>query len=113
MARVYSLIIWLKDSGLIPLEQSQVAVDPGAIGEGHRSFVFNSPALPRVHYAHFDVRGDAEAALRRLCGEIDAGRTTIVRVGDTTFAIPAHSVHYVALGEGEAAQVRPSATNVA
>ncbi len=107
MAEVYAIIIWLKESGLVPLEQSQISVDKNELPAGHRSFVFNSPALPRVHYAHYATREEAEAALRDLCEAIDTGKTTIVGFRNTTFAVPAHSVHYVALGKSKAEHVSP------
>ena len=107
MADVYAIIIWLKESGLVPLEQSQLSVDRGEIPAGHKSFVFNPPALPRVHYAHYGTREEAEAALRDLCEAVDAGKTTVVALHNATFAIPAHSVHYVALGKSEAKRVTP------
>ena len=107
MTDVYAIIIWLKESGLIPLEQSQINVDKDEIPAGHKSFVFNPPALPRVHYAHYGTREEAEAALRDLCKAIDAAQTTVVAYRNTTFAVPAHSVHYVALGKSEAKEVRP------
>ena len=107
MADVYALVIWLKESGLIPLETSQLSADAGDVPEGHKSFVFNPPALPRVHYAHYATREEAEAGLRELCTAIDAGKTTVVAMRNTTFAVPAHSVHYVALGKGEAGRTNP------
>lgn len=107
MATVYAIIIWLKDSGLVPMEEGRA----GPVGSGHRSFVFNAPALPRVRYAHFEDRDEAEATLLNLAQEIDAGRTIIVRAGPSSFAIPAGSVHYVALSEGEADQVNERSSN--
>lgn len=107
MVNVYAIVIWLQESGLIPLETSQISVNPNEIPEGHKSFVFNPPALPRVHYAHYATREEAEAALRELCRTIEAGKTTVVTFRNTTFAIPAHSVHYVALGKSEAKRVNP------
>ena len=98
-------MIWLKDSGVIPLEQSQIQAAPEEVGEGHHSFVFNPPALPRVHYAHFTERAAAEAALERLSADIEAGKVIRVAVHDTIFAIPAHSVHYAALGTARAKSV--------
>jgi hypothetical protein len=106
---VYSIMIWLKESGVIPLEESQLEVDPSELPEGHRSFVFNPPALPRIHFAHYAERDYAETALRKICENIDHGRTTIVKCRNNTFAVPAHSIHYVALGRSEAKRVNPYA----
>lgn len=105
MPKVYAVVIWLKERGSLPLDESRARANDAAIGSGHRSFVFNEPALPRVRYAHFEDRDEAEAALQQLAQAIDAGRTIVVRAGESSFAIPAASVHYVALGEGEAEQV--------
>lgn len=109
VATVYAIIIWLRDSGLVPLDEGRAET----IGSGHRSFVFNAPALPRVRYAHFEDRDEAEATLRNLAQQIDAGRTILVRAGVSSFAIPARSVHYVALSEGEADQVNERSSNPA
>lgn len=107
MADVYAIVIWLKESGLVPLETSQLSVTASELPAGHKSFVFNPPALPRVHYAHYATREEAETGLRELSGTIEAGKTTVVTMRNTTFAIPAHSVHYVALGKSEAKRVNP------
>lgn len=107
MQDVHSIVIWLKESGVIPLELAQQDADPSEVPEGHRSFVFNSPALPRVHFAHYAEREAAETALRKLCSDIDAGKTTVVSLRDTVFAIPAHSIHYVALASAKAERVNP------
>ena len=107
MAEVYSVMIWLKESGLTRLEDSQISVDPETLPDGHRSFVFNPPALPRIHFAHYAEREQAETALRKLCEDLDAGRTIVVKVRDTLFAIPAHSVHYIVLGTSDAERVNP------
>lgn len=107
MQDVHSIMIWLKESGVIPLEVAQQHVDPAEIPEGHRSFVFNSPALPRVHFGHYAQREAAETALRKLCGDIDAGKTVLVSVRDVVFAIPAHSIHYVVLASAKAERVNP------
>lgn len=107
MADVYAIVIWLKESDIIPLETSQLSVTASELPAGHKSFVFNPPALPRVHYAHYATREEAEAALRELCRTIEAGKTTVVTFRNATFAVPAHSVHYVALGKSVAQRVNP------
>lgn len=107
MAEVFSVMIWLKESGVIPLVESQVKVEASELPEGHKSFVFNPPALPRIHVAHYAEREHAETALRKICEDIDTDRTTIVECRNHTFAIPAHSIHYVALGKSDAKRVRP------
>jgi len=106
MKDVYSVVIWLRDSGIVPLGVSQVQVDPGELPSGHRSFVFNSPALPRVHYAHFPTREEAEITLRTLGKAIQVGEVLYV-TGEASFAIPAHSVHYLALGHSTANEINP------
>lgn len=107
MAEAYAIMIWLKDSSLVPIEEAQTHLDPDAVPAGHSSFVFNPPALPRVQFAHYADREQAETALRKICEDLDAGKTTIVKCRHHTFAIPAHSVHYVAIGKGEAKRVSP------
>lgn len=107
MADVYSIMIWLNESGVIPLEESQLKVDPSELPEGHRSFVFNSPALPRLHFAHYAERKQAETALQKISEDIDSGKTIIVKCHNHTFAIPAHSIHYVVIGKGQAKRVNP------
>lgn len=109
VAEVFSIIIWLKESGVIPLEEAQVKVDASELPEGHRSFVFNPPALPRIHFAHYAECEQAETALRKICEDIDAGKTTIMKCRNNTFVIPAHSIHYVVLGKSEAKRVNPYA----
>lgn len=106
MKDVFSIIIWLKESGMIPLEQSQIQAAPEDVAEGHHSFVFNPPALPRVHYAHFTERADAEAALESLSADLEAGKVIRVAAHNNVFAIPAHSVHYAVLGTARAKSVR-------
>ena len=78
-------------------ETGEVNLTP--YSSGTRVFVFNPPALLRVHYAHHGTREEAEAALRYLCEALDAGKTAIIALHNMTFAVPAHSVHYVALGK--------------
>ena len=106
MKDVYAVVIWLRDGGIVPLEVSQVQVSPGELPPGHRSFVFNSPALPRVHYAHFPTREEAETTLRTLGNAVQAGDVLYV-TGEASFAIPAHSVHYLALGHSTANEINP------
>jgi hypothetical protein len=62
VAEVFSIIIWLRESGVIPLEESQLKVDASELPEGHRSFVFNAPALPHIHFAHYAEREQLESA---------------------------------------------------
>lgn len=107
MQDVYSIMIWLKESGVIPLEVTQQNADPSELPKGHRSFVFNSPALPRVQFAHYAKREAAETALKKLCSDIDAGKTVLASVRDVVFAIPAHSIHYVVLASAKADRVNP------
>lgn len=109
MKDVFSIMIWLKESGVIPLEQSQTKSAPEDVREGHHSFVFNSPALPRVHYAHFGEREAAEEALAALSADIEAGKVVQVAAHDTVFAIPARSILYAVLGRATAKAVSDEA----
>lgn len=69
--------------------------------------MFNAPALPRVHYAHFEDQQQAENILRELGQRIEEGKVIYVTCAHSSFAIPAHSVHYVALGASLAQRVNP------
>jgi hypothetical protein len=45
---VYAVMIWLR-----PTDAAARSDDPQlSVQEGHRSFVFNPPALSRIRYAH-------------------------------------------------------------
>ncbi|GGR21086.1 hypothetical protein [Deinococcus ruber] len=107
MKDVYSVVIWLRDSHGGASDAQASRSDSGGLPSGHRSFVFNAPALPRVHYAHFSTREEAETTLRTLGAAIQAGETLYV-TGEASFAIPAHSVHYLALGHSTAQDTNPS-----
>ena len=104
MNQVFSVMIWLRSGSASSPEAEE---DTPTLPPGHRSFVFNAPALPRVHYAHFEDQQQAETTLRELGQRIEEGKTTYVTCAHSSFAIPAHSVHYVALGAALAQRVNP------
>lgn len=56
MQDVYAIIIWLKESGMRPLEESRAGMDAGDIPEGHRSYstvrhchASTLPTMPNVN----------------------------------------------------------------
>ena len=69
--------------------------------------MFNPPALSHIRYAHFNQREHALETLKQLGQELQEGRTLYVHGEQWSFAIPARSVLYVALGRGQASTVNP------
>ena len=59
---VYAVMIWLR-----PTDAAAQSDDPQlSLQEGHRSFVFNPPALSHIRYAHFSRREEALESLKFL-----------------------------------------------
>ena len=100
---VYAVMIWLRstDAAVQP-EDPQLGLQ-----EGHRSFVFNPPALSHVRYAHFSGQEEAMESLKFLGQELQEGRTLYVHGEQWSFAIPAQSVLYVALARSRSLAVNP------
>ena len=100
---VYAVMIWLRST--------DVAMQPNdpqlSVQEGHRSFIFNPPALSHVRYAHFSGREEALEALKFLGQELQEGHTLYVHEEQSSFAVPARSVLYVALAQSRAQAVNP------
>ena len=61
---VYSMMIWLKDGDFLPLGNARLAEDEDVttLPAGHRSFVFNAPAL-----REFTTRTPASGFPRAAC----------------------------------------------
>lgn len=102
-SNVYAVMIWLRST------DAAVQPDDPQLGlqEGHRSFVFNPPALSHIRYAHFTQREQALETLKQLGQELQEGRTLYVHGEQWSFAIPARSVLYVALGQSQVTTLNP------
>jgi hypothetical protein len=102
-SNVYAVMIWLR--------ATDAATQPGDprldFQEGHRSFVFNPPALSHIRYAHFSRREEALESLKFLAQELQEGRTLFIHGEEWSFAIPAQSVAYVAFAQALAQAVNP------
>ncbi|AEB11319.1 hypothetical protein [Marinithermus hydrothermalis] len=101
MAKVWSIVVWLYPNDHLTEEDRQQRRVPER-PRGWRVGVFNPPAVDRLPYGHYDSLKDAEQALAEIEARLEAGRPLRVTLREHTFLIPAHSVQYVALGEGEA-----------
>jgi hypothetical protein len=100
---VYAVMIWLR-----PTDAAAQSDDPQlSVQEGHRSFVFNPPALSHIRYAHFSRREEALESLTFLGQELQEGHTLYVHGEQWSFAVPAQSVLYVALARSRAQAVNP------
>lgn len=100
---VYTVMIWLRPTdAAAQSDDSQFGLQ-----EGHRSFVFNPPALSHIRYAHFSRREEALESLKFLGQELQEGHTLYVHGEQWSFAVPAQSVLYVALARSRAQAVNP------
>ena len=100
---VCAVMIWLRST-----DAAAQSDDPQlSVQEGHRSFVFNPPALSHIRYAHFSRREEALESLKFLGQELQEGHTLYVHREQWSFAVPAQSVLYVALARSRAQAVNP------
>lgn len=103
MAKIWSIMIWLYPANHMGEREEQQREEPHR-PRGWRVGVFNPPALERIAYGHYDNPQTAEAALKELADRIAQGQPLWVkRKQDEVFLIPAHSVQYAAMGEGQTA----------
>lgn len=103
MAKIWSIMIWLYPADHMGQKEEQQREEPHR-PRGWRVGVFNPPALERIAYGHYDDLESAEAELQELAARLAKGEPLWVRrKEDEVFLIPAHSVQYAAMGEGQTA----------
>lgn len=98
--QVWSIMVWLYPADhLSELERVQRLEHHRP--RGWRTRAFNPPALDRLPYGHYDDLEAAEAEMQELAGRLGRGEPLWIRTKQEVFLIPAHSVQYAVLAEGQ------------